>query len=265
MYHHFIREVKLIFNKAIDSGLQISRAEGAGRTCFYYYPDIYDAATAHSIWASVGDVINNWNASHTVADLHFPSAHALLDRLGVVSFPELPYPKDTGIGDLFHNAATQYAQLVALISDNSEQKITYAELDAQSDMVAKWALSLLHTLDASDGQHAIAVWAENSIHYPIVVFGVLKAGLAILPLDPRTPRSRVEIILEDRRLQQPCIPIISPGNTNTAPFADMGYPLYELTNVLKGPWPGAEPRGRAGGSTLAFYWYVALSSLLTLL
>ena len=155
--------------------------------------------------------------------------------------------------------------LVDLDSASRDSELGPVELRLPPTTFVWWCLPCGHTDDLRWSTGARSVWAENSIHYPIVVFGVLKAGLAILPLDPRTPRSRVETILEDRRLQQPCIPIISPGNTNTAPFADMGYPLYELTDVLKGPWPGAEPRGRAGGSTLAFYWYVALSSLLTLL
>lgn len=243
-----------------DSGLQILRAEHAGHAKLHYDSEIYDSATAESILTSLRDALDHWDGECTVEGLHFPSARSRLDEIGAISFPTVPYPKQTCLGDLFHSIARQYANQVALVADDTGRQITYAELDAQSDVVAQWAISLHPSLNAVDGERAIAVWTENSIQYPIVVFGILKAGLAILPLDPRTPRSRIEAILGDRRLKQTCIPIISPGNTNTAGFRDMGYPLHELSSVLLGSWPTAQLTARANGSTLAFYCYTSGST-----
>lgn len=58
------------------------------------------------------------------------------------------------------------------------QQLTYAELDAQAHRVAAG----LHALGIRTGDH-VALSCPNVVFFPIVYFGILKAGAAVVPIN----------------------------------------------------------------------------------
>jgi amino acid adenylation domain-containing protein len=82
----------------------------------------------------------------------------------------------------------------AIAVDGGAERITYAELDARSDALAR----RLRALGVRPGA-LVAVRAERSVETVAAVLAVLRAGGAYLPLDPSYPGERQAYMLEDSR------------------------------------------------------------------
>lgn len=76
----------------------------------------------------------------------------------------------------------------------NQNKLTYAELHFKSNQVA-------HFLSAQGVQSndIIAISLDRSLEMMIYIYGIIKAGAAYLPIDPKTPFKRVAYILEDSK------------------------------------------------------------------
>ncbi|RZU36644.1 amino acid adenylation domain-containing protein [Streptomyces sp. BK022] len=72
------------------------------------------------------------------------------------------------------------------------QKLTYAELDARADVVAR------RLRNAGVGPEVpVVVCVERSPHLVVALLGVLKAGGAYVPVDPKYPAARHAFVLKD--------------------------------------------------------------------
>jgi len=85
----------------------------------------------------------------------------------------------------FRNVAAKMAEEVAVI--DGDYRLTYGELDALSD---KLAAHLAHS-SLSGGWH-VGLFLSQSSWIPIAIFGALKAGNSIIPLDPSAPPDWIE-------------------------------------------------------------------------
>jgi amino acid adenylation domain-containing protein len=72
--------------------------------------------------------------------------------------------------------------------------ITYADLNARSAALAGRLAATGVTPDC-----AVGVCVEPSLHLPVALLGVLRAGAAYVPLDPSYPVSRLEMMVSDSR------------------------------------------------------------------
>ena len=85
--------------------------------------------------------------------------------------------------DLFEHAVLHYADHVAFI--NMGQPLTYRQLDAQSRDFAAW---LQQGLGLQRGDR-VALMMPNLLQYPVALFGVLRAGMVVVNVNPLyTPR-----------------------------------------------------------------------------
>jgi long-chain acyl-CoA synthetase len=85
--------------------------------------------------------------------------------------------------DLFEHATQQYADQVAFI--NMGQPMTYRQLEKQSRAFAAW---LQHGLGLKQGDR-VALMMPNLLQYPVALFGVLRAGMVVVNVNPLyTPR-----------------------------------------------------------------------------
>ncbi len=75
--------------------------------------------------------------------------------------------------------------------------LTYGELDRRADLLAR-RLALLPVGEEAVGDEAlVALVAERSPEMVIGLLGILKSGAAYVPIDPRLPPRRLEMLLED--------------------------------------------------------------------
>lgn len=82
--------------------------------------------------------------------------------------------------DFLRFRAEQTPDLPALILEDGQQTLTYAELDALTNRLAAG----LHTQGLRPGQR-LGAWLDNSAHYVALIHAALRLGLTLVPLNRR--------------------------------------------------------------------------------
>ncbi|MGW4771332.1 amino acid adenylation domain-containing protein, partial [Nocardia sp. NPDC004278] len=83
---------------------------------------------------------------------------------------------------------------VALVSDQPGRKLTYAELDARANRLARYLIQR-----GVRPEDRIALGIRRSIDLVVAMYAVAKSGAAYVPIDPDQPAERVEHILRTAR------------------------------------------------------------------
>jgi amino acid adenylation domain-containing protein len=104
-----------------------------------------------------------------------------------------PHVHGARIHDIFAARASAHPGSPAL-SDGT-QRMSYAELDARADLLARG----LRTLGVRDGEH-VGTCLERSANLVIALLGVLKAGAVYVPMDPGYPAERLTYTVRDARI-----------------------------------------------------------------
>ncbi|MDO1580914.1 long-chain fatty acid--CoA ligase [Rhizobium oryzicola] len=114
------------------------------------------------------------------------SAHAQ-QKIWLASYPptvpaELPPLTHTSLGHLFEDSCLRYADRVAFSSMGRE--LTFTELEKESRKVGAW----LQAQGLQKGDR-VAVMLPNILQNPVIVYGILRAGLVVVNVNPLyTPR-----------------------------------------------------------------------------
>ncbi|WP_394620024.1 amino acid adenylation domain-containing protein [Lentzea sp. JNUCC 0626] len=103
--------------------------------------------------------------------------------------PLLSAQHDTVIG-LFAAQVRRAPAVTALV--DRDRELSYAELDAESDVVARRLVEL-----GIGPERLVGVLAERSAELVVTLLGVLKAGGAYVPLDARAPDERMRTVLAE--------------------------------------------------------------------
>ena len=98
------------------------------------------------------------------------------------------YRHEAALPELLAEQALRSPDAVAVISGG--HALTYAELDRQANRLARRLRAL-----GIGPESRVAVCLERSPALMVALIGVLKAGGAYLPVDPETPRGRVDAVL----------------------------------------------------------------------
>ncbi len=115
---------------------------------------------------------------------------------------ETKYPKDKTILRWFEDQVKQTPDYIALDGcmiegmHGKRGATTYKELNRKSDRLA-------HMLIEKGVQHdtVVGIMMERSVDMIIGILGVLKSGGAYLPIDPWSPRERIDYMLKDSSAQ----------------------------------------------------------------
>ncbi|MCP5049010.1 MAG: amino acid adenylation domain-containing protein, partial [bacterium] len=101
------------------------------------------------------------------------------------------YPKEKTIHQMLEEQVEKASDRTAVI-DTHGSTVTYGELNRQSNQ-------LVHILNEKGIQSGaiVGIMMERSIEMFIGIFGILKAGAAYLPIDPKAPERRIRYMLED--------------------------------------------------------------------
>jgi long-chain acyl-CoA synthetase len=101
--------------------------------------------------------------------------------------PELPTPAHASLAALVHDACTRFATEAAhrqaftcVVPNGMNGSLTFAQVDALSDAFAGYLRGVLG-LQAGD---RVAVQLPNGLAYPVVAFGVFKAGCVLVNTNP---------------------------------------------------------------------------------
>jgi amino acid adenylation domain-containing protein len=125
---------------------------------------------------------------------------------------------DAPLHELFETQAARSPDTVALAGEG-QQRLTYAELNAQANRLARRLRGLGVGPDA-----LVGLCMERSNELVIGLLAILKAGGAYLPIDLAYPGERVAFMLEDARapvlLTQRKLAYALPPTTATVLYAD---------------------------------------------
>ncbi len=73
-----------------------------------------------------------------------------------------------------------------------DERLTYGELARRSNELANTLLEL-----GVKRHDRVGIYMDKSIHTPVALYGIMKAGAAYVPLDPSAPASRILGVLQD--------------------------------------------------------------------
>jgi amino acid adenylation domain-containing protein len=93
------------------------------------------------------------------------------------------------VPDLVVHQAASTPKALAICAGS--QRLTYEELDRRSKKLADY----LESVGVTPGS-VIGLCAERSVDFPIAALAILRAGCAYLPLEPKTPSSRLHVMLK---------------------------------------------------------------------
>jgi amino acid adenylation domain-containing protein/non-ribosomal peptide synthase protein (TIGR01720 family) len=207
-----------------------------------YDPQLFDAATAgqltgrlRTLLTAIGD-----NPRRPLRELPWMSGRErrhILDKASTAAALEVPAAT---FPELFEAQAARTPARPALVC--GEAVITYAELDARADRLARQ----LATLGAGP-ERAVAVVLPRCAELVVSLLAVLKAGAVYLPVDPGQPPERIRFVLRDAAAAA----VITAGDiTRIRAAAPDGTPILVPTDDPDDPGahdPGAhEPGDRAG-------------------
>ncbi|MBC3886648.1 Pls/PosA family non-ribosomal peptide synthetase [Undibacterium griseum] len=115
------------------------------------------------------------------------------DQLPILHGPNRPdLIRHETLADILEHTALQFPEKIALIFQ--EQKLTYAELDAQ----ASHAASVLIHAGVRPG-HIIGLWLPRGLELLVMQAAIAKTGAAWLPFDADTPVDRIHVCLQDAK------------------------------------------------------------------
>jgi len=97
--------------------------------------------------------------------------------------------------ELFEEQASNYPNAIAMYDKEGTLSMTYAELDARSDMLAVELQSL-----GVKPETLVGLLLEKSFSIIVCIMGILKAGGAYVPIDPSSPEDRVKYVVDDAGL-----------------------------------------------------------------
>lgn len=142
---------------------------------------------------------------------------------------QMPLPEQPVLHRHLRTASEAWRDKVAVV-DASGREMSYGELEAQSNMLAR----ALRARGIARG-HRVGLSLPRDASMLVALLGVLKSGAAYVPLDPTFPAARIGYMAEDADLSAILVP-----QALAAPFDGVDVPLLD-PNVL----------GTADASTLA--------------
>ncbi|CAM5357340.1 D-alanine--D-alanyl carrier protein ligase [Streptomyces glaucescens] len=206
-----------------DLGFSFAEAHSGLRGSLQYSTDLFDRETAQSIAERFVRVL--------VAVAEDPGA-----RVGAVEVLA-PGERERLLEDwngvtrdvrgvslpvLFGEQAARTPEAVAVVA--GERSLTYAELDAWSNRVARWLIAR-----GVRAESFVGVKLPRSVELVVALLGVVKAGGAYVPVDVDYPAERVDQILGDAR---PLITIDDPGMLEEASGCSDG-PVTDEDRVVR--------------------------------
>jgi amino acid adenylation domain-containing protein len=118
---------------------------------------------------------------------------------------------------LFETQADETPERPAIVTTNG--RLTYQELNEKSNRIAHWLIE-----QGIERESRVALLLERNQGFIIALLGVMKAGACYVPLDPRHPSSRLEMLIND------CAPslIITEQSVSSRLTPEMQIPTLNI-------------------------------------
>jgi fatty-acyl-CoA synthase len=100
------------------------------------------------------------------------------------------------VGDLLRRTAERYPERLAVASRHQQKRMTWAELDAAADCVARglWSLGIRHG-------DRVGIWSTNCIEWVMMHMGCARAGAALVNVNPAYRSHELQFTLSRSRMK----------------------------------------------------------------
>ncbi|PHS16282.1 MAG: hypothetical protein COA78_04055 [Blastopirellula sp.] len=106
------------------------------------------------------------------------------------NMPSMPLAENVCLNSIFEEQVERHGSSNAIETD--KKNITYNELNEKANNVSKHLLSA----GVTKGD-LVAVCADHSAEFIVLILGIIKIGAGYVPIDLRYPESRIQFILDD--------------------------------------------------------------------
>jgi fatty-acyl-CoA synthase len=128
------------------------------------------------------------------------------------------------IGALLQRVAAEHPEREALVSRHQGIRLTYAELDAQTDVLARAFMAA--GMDVGD---RVGIWSPNCAEWALTQFATARAGIVLVNINPAYRPTELGYVLE----QSGCRMLVSAQSFKTSDYVAM-------VEEVRGGLPGLE-------------------------
>ncbi|KAJ3543809.1 hypothetical protein NM208_g3386 [Fusarium decemcellulare] len=221
-----------------DLEFHIADEGNSWRANMIYSKDLYEPQTINSIASVFNTLLDQALKEPDTPIASLPLLTDVdrgnLDSMGLINIDTTDYPRNSSVVDLFKEQVSLHPNHLA-VKDKTEQ-YTYAELDEKSDILCHW---LLQHKPSFSLESMIAVMASRSCETIIAFIGILKAGMAYIPLNHNTPEGRVETILSTIKTQKRLL-LLGHG-VNEPAIGLHDAEMVRISTVLEAKMPTSSP------------------------
>ncbi|MFI6395075.1 amino acid adenylation domain-containing protein [Nonomuraea sp. NPDC050540] len=193
-----------------DLTLELQNARGDMSGWLEYSTGLYDPATIAGLAEGYLALLDAATADPSLPLSRLPlmPASRRCEVAGAWHGPRLPYPS-LPLHDLVAARAAESPDAPAVIVPHEDRTLTYAELDARAEALARTLVSRGVGVESP-----VAVCLPPGADLVIALLAVLKSGACYVPLDPRYPADRLRFMLEDSGTE---LAITTPGLASSLP------------------------------------------------
>lgn len=175
----------------VDFELHVYRAPSMVRGRAVFAKSLFDSATGRMIINVFQEMIRRAvNTPHVpVSQIPLMDGVPELRERGLLTAPCPPYPRGKSVVDVFQEQVAKSPTMLAV--EDGQISLTYSQLDKESDILAEY----LRNRCPLSAESLVGIMAPRSCEAIVAMLGVLKASLAYLPLDQKTPPAWTEKIL----------------------------------------------------------------------
>lgn len=171
-------------------GLTVVRDDDEASVEAEYFTDVLDHAVVDDMLAAYVRLLEEAVASPStrIVDLDILGERRaeLIERSHGDQVSAIP----ATLPEMFERRVRAHPDQPAIIDDN--HTLTYAELNARSNRLARWFIS--RDIGPED---LVALSLAASVEFVVAAVAVLKAGAAYLPIDPSYPQDRIDFLVAD--------------------------------------------------------------------
>ncbi len=151
--------------------------------------EVYDEERAGFFFGSMEQILMQGVAGKPLAGIEILGEREKA-RLNAVRGEEFPIDGSESIPSLLRAVAAEHPNAPAVYAGG--KSLTFGELDAQSDAIAR----ALVERGVKQGDK-VGFMLKRDIRLLPALFGISKAGAAFIPVDPAYPQDRIDYILQD--------------------------------------------------------------------
>ncbi|MGK7931603.1 MAG: amino acid adenylation domain-containing protein, partial [Microcystaceae cyanobacterium] len=107
---------------------------------------------------------------------------------------EADYPREKCIHVLFEEQVLKTPNAVAVVYE--EEQLTYEQLNQKANQLGHYLIKQGVKPDS-----LVGICVERSLEMIVGLLGILKAGVAYVPIDPNYPRERIEYVVKNSQMQ----------------------------------------------------------------